>query len=125
AGAERGATLEPGEAVPSSQQRVLRGVLGVLEGSQHPVAVHLALSAVRLDQLSERVAVPRPCPGQQVGCHHPTLASRLSFSMSTSISTPTEPQTGRPMPAHSPRVLASVSVVADNANGGEPKWERS
>jgi hypothetical protein len=49
------------------------GVLGVLEGSEHPIAVHLELSAVRLDQLSERVAVPGPRPGDQVRCHHTTL----------------------------------------------------
>src|SRR5262249_54500938 len=37
-GANRGASLEPGEALPGGQQRVLEGVLGVLEGSEHPVA---------------------------------------------------------------------------------------
>ena len=40
-GAERGASLEPSEALPGSQQRVLERILGVLEGSEHPVAVHL------------------------------------------------------------------------------------
>ncbi len=40
-GADRGASLEPSEALPGGQQRVLQGVLGVLEGSEHPVAVHL------------------------------------------------------------------------------------
>src|SRR5262249_20690526 len=39
--AERGAFLEPSEALPGGQQRFLEGVLGILEGSQHPVAVHL------------------------------------------------------------------------------------
>ena len=62
-GAQRGASLEPAEALPGGQQRVLQGVLGVLEGSEHPVAVHLQLPAVRLGQLSERVAVPGPRPG--------------------------------------------------------------
>jgi hypothetical protein len=38
-GAERGAAFEPSEALPGGQQRVLEGVLGVLEGSEHPVAV--------------------------------------------------------------------------------------
>ena len=40
-GAERGAALEPSEALPGGQQRVLEGVLGILEGAEHPVAVHL------------------------------------------------------------------------------------
>src|SRR6266536_370243 len=52
-GAQRGAFLEPSEASPGGHQRVLRCVLGVLERSEHPVAVHLQLAAVRLDQLPE------------------------------------------------------------------------
>ena len=59
-GAERSASLEPSEALPSGQQRLLEGVLGILEGSEHPVAVHLQLAAVRFGQLSERLAVPGP-----------------------------------------------------------------
>ena len=39
--ADRGAPLEPSEALPSGQQRVLQSVLGVLNGSEHPVVVHL------------------------------------------------------------------------------------
>jgi hypothetical protein len=61
-GAERGASLEPSEASPGGHQRVLEGVLGVLQGSEHAVAVHLKLSTVRLDQLSERVPIAGPCP---------------------------------------------------------------
>jgi hypothetical protein len=38
-GSDRGAPLEPSEALPGGQQRVLEGVLGVPEGSEHPVAV--------------------------------------------------------------------------------------
>jgi hypothetical protein len=60
--AQRGAPLEPAKALPGGQQRVLEGVLGVLEGSEHPVAVHLQLSKVRLGQLPERVTVPGPRP---------------------------------------------------------------
>ena len=75
-GAERGAALERAEALPGGEQRVLEGVLGVLEGTEHPVAVHLELPAVRLGQLPERVAVPGPRPGQirSVVTHvHPIL----------------------------------------------------
>src|SRR5207244_9793614 len=60
--AERGASLEPSEALPGRQQRVLDGVLGILKGSKHPVAMQLELAAVRLGQLPERVAVPGPRP---------------------------------------------------------------
>jgi hypothetical protein len=41
---------------------VLECVLGILEGSEHPVAVHLKLSQVRFGQLPERVVVPQPAP---------------------------------------------------------------
>ena len=54
--------LEPFEALPGGQQRVLQGILGVLEGPEHSVAMHLQLSEVRLGQLPERVAVPGPRP---------------------------------------------------------------
>src|SRR5216683_2067077 len=40
-GAERGASLESRETLPGGQHGVLKGVLGVLEGAEHPVAVHL------------------------------------------------------------------------------------
>src|SRR5208282_2939908 len=65
-GADRGASLEPAEALPGGQQRVLDSVLGIGEGSEHPVAVHLQLPAVRLGHLPERVAVPGPRPTDQV-----------------------------------------------------------
>ena len=90
--ADRGAPLEPSEALPSGQQRVLQGVLGVLEGSEHPVAVHLQLSAVRLGQLPERLAVPGPRPADQVGCHHPH--PRVT-SLGTGSHVPSSLDTGR------------------------------
>jgi hypothetical protein len=37
---DRGASVESSEAAPGSQQRILESVLGVLEGSEHAVAVH-------------------------------------------------------------------------------------
>src|SRR5262249_36228171 len=70
-GPERGASLEPSEALPGSEERVLEGLLSILEGAKHPVAVQLELSAVRLDQLAEYIAVPRPCPPDPVGSHPP------------------------------------------------------
>src|SRR5207247_3228109 len=59
-GAERSAPFELSEALPGRQQGVLEGVLGILEGSEHAVAMYLELAAVRLGQLSERVTVPGP-----------------------------------------------------------------
>ena len=56
-GAQRGAPLEPCEPSPRGQQRVLDGVLGILQGPEHSIAVHLELAAVRLGQLPERLAV--------------------------------------------------------------------
>ena len=61
-GAQRGAALEPGQALPGGQQRVLQGILGVGEGSEHPVAVHLQFPLVRLGQFPERIPVPGPRP---------------------------------------------------------------
>ena len=61
-GADRGASLEPVETLPGGQQRLLEGVLGVLKGSEHPIAVHLQLPTMRLRQLPERAAVARPAP---------------------------------------------------------------
>ena len=62
-GAQRGAFLgEPADALPGGQHRLLDGVLGVGEGSEHPVAVHLQLPPVRLGQLPERLAIPGPRP---------------------------------------------------------------
>ena len=60
--AQRGASLEPSEVLSSGQQRVLEGILRILQGSEPPVSMHLRLSEVRLGQLPERVAVPRPRP---------------------------------------------------------------
>ncbi len=77
--ADRGPSLEPGEALPGGEQRVLEGVLGVLDRSEHPVAVHLELSTVRLGQLSERGAVPGPRPSDELGRHRST--SRHLFAL--------------------------------------------
>ncbi len=61
-GAQRGTSLEPAEALPGGQQRVLQGILGVLDGSEHPVAVHVELSTVRLGQLPRTRQRPRSAP---------------------------------------------------------------
>jgi hypothetical protein len=47
----------------------LQRVLGVGRRAQNPVAVHLQLGPVRVDQLAERVPVSGLCPGKQVRRH--------------------------------------------------------
>src|SRR6202044_719310 len=72
--AQRRAFLgEPADALPGGQHRLLEGVLGVLEGSEHPVAVHLQPPPVGLGQLPECLSIPCPRPRETIGCHHPAL----------------------------------------------------
>ena len=61
----RGAALETLHAQPGGEQGLLHHVLGVLERTEHPVAVHLQLTTVRFDQLGERVTVPRLRPHEK------------------------------------------------------------
>ncbi len=49
------ARLEARQRAPRPQQRVLDGVLGVLDRAEHPVAMGLELAAVRLDEIAEGV----------------------------------------------------------------------
>ena len=53
---------EPADALPGGQHRLLDRVLGIGEGSEYPVAVHLQLPPVRPGQLPERLAIAGPCP---------------------------------------------------------------
>lgn len=53
-GPERGAPLEGLSPPPGTQERLLHGVLGVLERPEHPVAVHVQLPPVPLRQPRER-----------------------------------------------------------------------
>ena len=59
-GAERRATLEPVEALPGADERVLHGVLGVERRAEHPVAVAGQLRPVLL-QLTEGGRCSRRC----------------------------------------------------------------
>ena len=56
-GAERRASVVGRAAAPCTEQRVLDGVLGILERPEHPVGVHLELAAMALGQRRERGAV--------------------------------------------------------------------
>ncbi len=70
-------------AAPGAQHRFLDRVLGVVEGGQHPVAVHVQLSAVQRGQLVERglVTVGRgfrqDCTGE-VGRHQCAASPALT-----------------------------------------------
>ena len=105
--AHRRAALEPVEALPGGQQRVLQRVLGVLERAEHPVAVHLQLPAVRLGQRAERLAVAGPRPGDQLGRHqlHVRVTSlrRIASSRVHLVQTPAGARTGRSRRAQFPR----------------------
>ena len=69
-GAKRRAAFERGEALPRGEQGVLQRVLGVADRAQHPIAVHLQFALVRRDEFTERFAVARPRPRDQVIRHH-------------------------------------------------------
>jgi hypothetical protein len=84
-GARGAAALEPGQAAPRAQQRLLQRILGVLPGPEHPVAVRVQLGPVARDEPLEgrflscgrqdraraarsRCRCPRPrppCPGDR------------------------------------------------------------
>jgi hypothetical protein len=58
--------LEAVDAEPRRQQRLLQRVLGVLQRSEHAVAVHLQFTTVWLDERGERLAVTGLCALEQV-----------------------------------------------------------
>jgi hypothetical protein len=64
-GAQRAAALEPRQALPGPQQRVLEGVLGVVDRAQHPIGVRMQLAAVGLDEPAKRLLVARAGGRQQ------------------------------------------------------------
>jgi hypothetical protein len=54
-----GALQEAGEPTPRSEQRLLEGVLGVLNRAKHPVAVGVELPSMpRHQQLEGRLVAP-------------------------------------------------------------------
>ena len=70
--AQRAAALELRETAPGAKQRVLERVLGVVDRSQHPVAVGVQLATVGLDQTTERALVARARPLEQARVHWPS-----------------------------------------------------
>jgi hypothetical protein len=125
--AHRGAALESGESLPGCEQRVLERILGVVERAEHPIAVHLQFSPMRLGQRAERLAVSASRPFDQLGRYqlHACHLSPRSLSHFHRVSTSAEARTGRCVGAHFPDVTASTSPVAENTTKESPTWERS
>lgn len=73
--ADRRSPLEATQALPGRQQRLLEGVLGVLYGAEHPVAVHFQLPLVTVDELAECRLVPVTGTVEKVRGHHLLLRS--------------------------------------------------
>jgi hypothetical protein len=46
-----------GEGSPRPEQGLLKGVLGVVEGAEHPIAVGVEFDAMSFDQSAKRVLV--------------------------------------------------------------------
>ena len=57
-GAERAAALEPCEAAPGPQERILERVLGIVQRAEHAIAVGLQRRPMRPDQQAVRALVP-------------------------------------------------------------------
>src|SRR5260370_7215498 len=58
-GANRGPSLESGPALPRPQQGLLHQVFRVIERAQHPVAMHVELTSIRLCESRERSLIAR------------------------------------------------------------------
>jgi RNA polymerase sigma factor (sigma-70 family) len=71
---DRAAALEPGQALPGRQQGLLQRILGVQGRAEDPVAVHLQLAPVGIDQFAERLPVAGPGPVYQIRAHRTTLS---------------------------------------------------
>ena len=89
-GAQGAAALEPRQAAPGPQERLLERVLGIVHRSQHPVAVRVKLAVAGADQPLERglVAAPgRPPAARDPGrlvvsrAHALTLDPRRGFKL--------------------------------------------
>src|SRR4030095_456713 len=89
-GADRRPLLEAGEAEPGRQQSLLHRVLGVLQRTEHAVAVQLQLAPVGLDQRRKRLSVALPRPMEQIRRH---LATSVAHPFS--VPTPAASGTGR------------------------------
>ena len=66
--------------LPGGEERLLDGVLGVLDRAEEAVAVQLQLTPVSLDQLGEGIRVAGLRPGDQISIdENPPSGSRSRF----------------------------------------------
>ena len=75
-GAQRASPLEPRQAAPRAQQRVLERVLGVVDRAEHPVAVRVELAAMGLDEAGEGILVAAPGRLEQLSLLHGWIRGR-------------------------------------------------
>jgi hypothetical protein len=72
---------------PGAEQRVLQGLVSIVEGAEHPVGVHVQGAQMRADQSAEGLAVARPGGGEQVrgerDVFRPGRAHRLRVAPAT------------------------------------------
>jgi hypothetical protein len=68
--AELARVLEPRQAAPRAQQRVLEGVLGVVDRRRHAIAVGVERGVVRLDEPPKGILVARACGVHQLALRH-------------------------------------------------------
>ena len=58
---QRAASLEAVQAAPRAEQRILERIVGVLDRPEHPVAVRVQVTAMRLHEATERIGVASTC----------------------------------------------------------------
>ena len=113
-GAQRGASLEPAEALPGGQQRVLEGVLGVLRTSRASGSSAPAAPAGTARSARGTRRRPRPAPARSGRRHRsPPPASPSSSRLWPHfhpVQTPAGRRTGRPAGAQFPGAAASASA---------------
>jgi hypothetical protein len=75
--AQRGSPVEEPEHAPRGQQRLLEKILGLVYRAEDAVAMELELSALRMDELAERLLVSRTGAGKRSVAHDRILARRF------------------------------------------------
>jgi hypothetical protein len=83
-GAYRRADFEATDVLPGGQERLLDGVLSVVDRAEEAVAVQLQLPSVYLDQLSESVRVASLRPGDKISFdENPPIPGRSGAAVSS------------------------------------------
>jgi hypothetical protein len=104
------------QPAPGAQQRVLQGILGVVDRAEHPVAVRAEPAAVRADELAEGGLVAGARGGEQVLLAHPLTP----FCCQKAISPPAGVETTLRQPAGPSR--GSTRTVAPSSVARAVAW---